>query len=84
MRRSCGMGVGGDRPLIGYHLTNDCIAILADGDAHSPFIVKSFLTCLLGLTALQFYWLSEIVRRAPSEIRAALQKSPPHEAKKDA
>ena len=60
-------------PYLSYLLTLDCNVLLADGTAHSPPIVYSFLGCLLGLTCLQFFWLTEILKRAPAELRAALK-----------
>ena len=68
-------------PVLAYHLTNDCRAVLADGTAHSPPIVYAFLTGLLGLTLLQFFWLVEIARRAPAEISAALSTARRSDAK---
>lgn len=59
-------------PYLAYHVTVDCMTVLADGTAHSPFVVYSFLGGLAGLTLLQFFWLAEIIRRAPAEMRAAL------------
>ena len=60
-------------PYLAYHVTIDCMAVIAEGSAHSEGIVYAFLTGLAGLTVLQFYWLAEILRRAPAELRAAMQ-----------
>lgn len=62
-------------PYLAYHVVIDCRTVLTEGTAHSVPVVYAFLACLLGLTALQFFWLAEIVRRAPGEIRVALQAS---------
>ena len=61
-------------PYLAYLLTLDCMEVLSAGTAHSVFVVYAFLACLLGLTLLQFFWLTEIVRQGTSEVRAIFNK----------
>jgi hypothetical protein len=56
-------------PFLAYHLATDALEVLAAGEAHSQPVVVTFLAFLAGLTLLQFFWLTEIVKRAADELK---------------
>ncbi|KAJ1452912.1 hypothetical protein M885DRAFT_525580 [Pelagophyceae sp. CCMP2097] len=56
-------------PYLAYHLANDAVEVLRAGEAHSQPVVVTFLAFLAGLTLLQFFWLTEILKRAADELK---------------
>lgn len=51
-------------PYVSFEFFQDGLELLRTGTAHKDYVVYTFLACNVGLTLLQFLWLTEIVGTA--------------------
>lgn len=51
-------------PYVSFEFFIDGLELLRTGTAHKDYVVYTFMVCNVGLTLLQFLWLTEIVNTA--------------------